>query len=122
MNTQGFGWKFFYALYINFHPFIQRKGVGGSPSFNDQRNSVTKLTASVLMLDQNIQKVKKNPDLNSVMQNKCQSSIADFSISRKLSDFFRFTKKVLALKILLCFVLSNKNQRYLKTKQTKNVF
>ena len=65
----------------------------------------------------NSSKVKKNPDLNSVMQNKCQSSIADFSISRKLSDLFRFTKKVLALKILLCFVLSNKNQRYLKKKK-----
>ena len=23
VNTQGFVWKFFYALYINFHSFIQ---------------------------------------------------------------------------------------------------
>ena len=27
VNTQGFVWKFFYALYINFHSFIQSKNV-----------------------------------------------------------------------------------------------
>ena len=27
VNTQGFVWKFFYALYINFHSFIQTNDV-----------------------------------------------------------------------------------------------
>ena len=25
VNTQGFVWKFFYALYINFHSFINKR-------------------------------------------------------------------------------------------------
>ena len=35
VNTQGFVWKFFYALYINFHSFIQRPVVSLRLETND---------------------------------------------------------------------------------------
>ena len=36
MNTQGFVWKFFYALYINFHSFIHTENRTGAYRESDR--------------------------------------------------------------------------------------
>ena len=40
VNTQGFVWKFFYALYINFHSFSFIQEEGGNVRYPFHRNAV----------------------------------------------------------------------------------